>query len=527
MTEPEHEPISFNALTSRWLPLVQAASAGERAGTVWASPVEVLCGEADGVDLDWPRDDFRVYARLLLSALVQALFAARDKAELQARLKTPMSRAEVDARVAAVRGEFDLFGPTPFLQVTPQPIPKGGAAPFVFQDGDLTQAQLRIDVIGLPAALVALFIEQTYAGGAGRGYAAGPGGQPGVMTLVDPGTVRAGAWANTLTKDAVAVSYAADGPCPWSNAKREPRSRAATGLVEGLFFQPRAIWLLDAEPGECSFTGVLGPRVRLSPFLAKSSLTKKPAKGEDLWQHPCAPMAVNSVGLGVIRLTAAQPMWTGLAQLLAPLAKAGTKIIHPRQGVALVLQQWKSLRGQPRSPRLLVLDFDRDKANVKQRFFEAWPLTDDLLRNPSAIERLRDLAKDAEFVERKLWKALLSAHDERKKGARAGFASADAVTAYWMATEAPFLSWLRTVVDTHTETDEADLAAQRAAHLIGQTLRQTALRLFDANCSMSEFDPRKQSQVARARSRLRRDLWAAPNPTQVAVVQQQPEEAQP
>ena len=89
MTERKVQSPSFNALTDAWLPLLQGDGT-----TLWASPVEVLSGEKDGVDLDYPRDDFRVYARLLLSALVQALLPAKTKEELvDATRQTTHSRA--------------------------------------------------------------------------------------------------------------------------------------------------------------------------------------------------------------------------------------------------------------------------------------------------------------------------------------------------------------------------------------------------------------------------------------------------
>ena len=186
MTEPLTGGPSFNALTDEWLPLLLAHGT-----TVWASPVEVLCGEKDGVDLDYPRDDFRVYARLLLSALVQALFPAKTKAELIQRLKEPLRRKDVEARIKPVLGDFDLFGATPFLQIQAPPKPPDkGAAPFVFPGEDLFRSLVPLDAVSIPVALVMLFIEQTYAGGAGRGYGAGPAGQPGALTLVDPGSVR-------------------------------------------------------------------------------------------------------------------------------------------------------------------------------------------------------------------------------------------------------------------------------------------------------------------------------------------------
>lgn len=497
--------LRFNALTDPWLPLL------DRHGQViWASPVEVLSGEKDGVDLDYPRDDFRVYARLLLSALVQALFASKTKEELAQRIETPLSRAEVEARIKPVLADFDLFGPTPFLQIVPPAVaPKKGAAPFVFAEQDLFQPAVSVDAVSLPVALVTLFIEQTYAGGAGRGYGAGPGGQPGAFTLIDPGSVRRAAWANTLAADQVARKYTADGPRPWSNEKRAARPRASIGVVGGLFFQPRSIWLIPAGEGPCSFTGQATSLVRLSPFLPKSELTKKPTKGEDVWQHPCAPLAVNSQGIAAIRLNAERPAWTGLAQLLDPISKERKgKVAHPLEGPAPVLTQWKTLGQRNKRPRLLVLDFDRDKANVKRRFFEAFPLTDDLLGKRETIDRLRTLVADAQTVERALVHALIRAHDGQKRG---GFAMADAQASFWSASEAPFFAWLDAVgEDDGGEAGEA--LVERAGGAMSQALRKTASAIFDAHVALSDLDPRKQARIAKARRRLHGELWPRPKP---------------
>ena len=79
-------------------------------------------------------------------------------------------------------------------------------------------------------------------------------------------------------------------------------------------------------------------------------------------------------------------MWN----LLAPSgwsesrAKAKNKD-HPREGPAPVLAQWKLMQGRPALPRLLVLDFNRDKANIKGRFFESYPLSDALLGQPETV----------------------------------------------------------------------------------------------------------------------------------------------
>lgn len=493
----------FNALTDAWLPLVQSDGS-----TLWASPVEVLTGEKDGVDLDYPRDDFRVYSRLLLSALVQGLFPARTRPELGQRIDVPLPRPEVMARIEPVISQFDLFGPTPFLQIVPpENPPQKGAAPFVFPGDDLFQPQVRVDALSLPTALVMVFVEHTYAGGAGRGYGAGPAGQPGAFTLIDPGSVRRGAWANTLALDKVEQLYAADDAHPWSNAKQAARPRASIGIVGGLFFQPRSLWLVPVGLGRCSFSGVEGPLVRRSPLLPKSELTKKQAGKEDLWQHPCAPLAVNSQSIGAIRLSAERPAWTGLAQLLRPLSHRKSKVTHPNEGPAPVLQQWKSLSGRPKSPRLLVLDFDRDKANVKRRFFESYPLTDHLLHNEELVDRLRVLVELAQDTSSALKKALTQAHDARKHG---GLARADAEAAFWTATEAPFWDWMATITSIEEWTDDDELRANRARDAMAASLRKTAVGLFDAHVSLSEFDPRKQERVAKARRQLFGSLYPRP-----------------
>jgi hypothetical protein len=155
-------------------------------------------------------------------------------------------------------------------------------------------------------------------------------------------------------------------------------------------------------------------------------------------------------------------------------------------------------------PRLLVLDFDRDKANVKRRFFEGFPLTDQLLGNPNAIERLRELINDAQDVRFALVRALTQAHDDRKLG---GLALADGETAFWTAIEAPFFDWLDQVVAVDDWNEEAEAAVDTARRTMAAALRRTAVGIFDAHVAISEFDPRKQARVAKARRGLTKALY--------------------
>jgi hypothetical protein len=242
-------------------------------------------------------------------------------------------------------------------------------------------------------------------------------------------------------------------------------------------------------------------------MLPKCSPTKKPAGGEDLWQHPCAPLAVNSQGIGVVRLSADRPAWTGLAQLLEPLSKVDRRKHHPREGAALVLQQWKTLAARVKRPRLLVLDFDRDKASIKRRFFEAFVLTEQLLGDPAAIERLRELVGHAQAVRLSLVRALTSAHDDRKHG---GLALADAESQFWSESEEPFFDWLERAGTTGGDEDESDRRAGEARRHMDGALARTAMRIFDEHVAMSEFSPRQQARVAKARRTLRGALFPRP-----------------
>jgi hypothetical protein len=242
--------------------------------------------------------------------------------------------------------------------------------------------------------------------------------------------------------------------------------------------------------------GTEGPRVRLSPFVPKLKLAPKPAKGaEDIWVHPCAPMSLNSLGLGPIRLDAERPAWIGLAQLLRPMSKGKggkARAQHPRAGAALVVQQWARLSGQRRT-RLLILDFVRDKAMVRGRFFEHFPIQD--LGDPALLERVQARLNDAQQVERDLLWAL--------KRAAANVSWASARTAFWTATEPAFLEWLEGGCPEPVPAAEGGEAAPRPV----DPMRALARRVFDQQAQVLESCPRRLEAVAEARRWLTSALW--------------------
>lgn len=205
--------------------------------------------------------------------------------------------------------------------------------------------------------------------------------------------------------------------------------------------------------------------------------------------------------IAAVRLRPGSPAWTGLAQLLHPISKG--KKTHPREGVAPVLKQWTSLSGRTKRPDLLVLDFDRDKAIVRSRFFEKFPLGNAILAQPDVHERLRDLTNDAQDVGALLPRALKMAHDDRSPA----FALADATSEYWTITEPHFLRWLDVVGSVEEWTATTEQQADLARAEMSRAMRTTVLKLFDQHVALSEFDPRKQERIANSRRWLQRKLF--------------------
>jgi CRISPR type I-E-associated protein CasA/Cse1 len=111
----------FHVLRDPWIPL-------DRNGhEELASFVELLTGKKDAPDLWHPRDDLRFFARMLLASLVQALFEPKNEEELEERIARPMTRKELEGRIAEVEDDFWLVHPkarSGFLQTGKVPAEK-------------------------------------------------------------------------------------------------------------------------------------------------------------------------------------------------------------------------------------------------------------------------------------------------------------------------------------------------------------------------------------------------------------------
>ncbi len=168
-----NEPDNFNVLTDPWVPLL-------RDGRMHRVSLVALLTEpdCDATEMGHPREDFGFLARVLASAIVQALWPAPDRDTLEDRMERPLPSALVDPVVARFRDGFNLLGERAFLQPSgSEPDPSSNDTSKLLLDVSSSSRPklLRHDRAyeGLcPACMtLALFGAQLLAPQGGRGYA--------------------------------------------------------------------------------------------------------------------------------------------------------------------------------------------------------------------------------------------------------------------------------------------------------------------------------------------------------------------
>lgn len=496
----------FNVLTDAWVPLDEGGKARH------ISYIDLLSGERDAVDLIHPRDDIRFYARMLLSALTQALFPAKDAKELRERIATPLPRGVVEARIDEVKGDFELLGEGAFLQSS-EASARENATSLLFFDvrHDLFRPAHAYTALCLRCTPAVLYGVHAFANAGGRGYSPGVRGGPPITTLIGLGSVRETVWANTLSEDErLRLAYADDPPVPWSTAVAS-KIGETIGLVEGLFWQPRAVQFVAADEGDCGACGISGPRVLAAGFAAKS----KVAGGT--FRHPFSPAWEDTSPKAKRRwyfrnFRSDRPAWTGLSDLVSDArgtGKRGEKLARP----APVVRQWaERLEPGDSAASLLVLDYAADKARILGRVIESFPLSTKIA-DPDFADYVRSLVSRAEAALRQLEGALLSVRRRssgavKGKGSKAkGYWLADATAAFWQRTEGPFWAAFEAYLGEGPDEDDAFVAS----------LRRTALALFDDHTKSSESDPQWLAHIVRARrglvQGLARELGSSAEPT--------------
>lgn len=501
---------SFNVLTDPWVPLwIDGA-------VVPASYVEIITGSKDAPDLRHPRDDFRFFGRMLLSALTQALFPAKNSEELRIRIRTPLALDVVMKRIESVKDDFELLRADGFMQTAGVELSdedetgkllldsKGGGASPLFRP------PVEISSLCWGCATMAAYGLQSFAPSGGRGYSPGVRGAPPVTTLVSAGSLRESVWLSTLSlSDAKAFAYAPEPAVPWRQGRSE-KTGEEIGLVEGLFWRPRAFAFAVDDDGVCPACGSVGGRLSVPGFKPNSRV----AGGT--YRHPMTPSYQDmspkpKKAFWTRNLSSTKPSFTSLLDLLSESrgeGKKGERLARP----APIASQWVERFSDEFPASLIVLDYASDKASIKARRVESHPLSKRLM-DPEVGDEIRRWVADCEEVLRITEGHFKEARRKRKAskkdpyGDRKRTAWSDFVASYWHSTEPSF--WKAFDVISNAAAPDNVSAAR-------ETLRvdvvAVARRLFNEGVAPFESDAANLVQVTRERVKLRGKLDAFLHP---------------
>ncbi len=501
--------MSFNVLTDPWIPLADDGGL--------ASYVEVMTGARDAADLDHPRDDCRFFTRMLLSALTQALFPATNVSELRQLIAAPLAAPSVNARIGEVQSDFDLLSTSaPWMQAAAATGTENETSKILLEVAKhrLFRPAIASDALCAPCAVPMLYGLQAFVPKGGQGYSPNVRGAPPTTTLVLlPESVRQTAWANTLHPErAQSIVYGPEPERPWL-FHSQARDGTAIGLVEGLFWKPRSLRLIEAASDRCVACGQTG-----RPVYSAVGYAKRQQRTGDLYRHPMTPCRIRRTkttsALRFTKLSGDRPTWTNLADLVSPI-QGDTEGSLP----APVVAQWTEELAEPGDrTSLLVLDFGTQDASITHRFVENFPLSL-RLTDRDVIEGVRARIAEAEEALGELQTACVRLHMKSRPSKRLGKAQStrarkekelvhDVTAAFWQRTEAPFWrSYEATLGPEEQKMIDAEDDFRSA-------LRKTALHLFDEHASASISDPSRVAVLAEVRAKLASNLPFPAGPSQ-------------
>ncbi len=372
----------MNLLTDNWIPV--------RKGDVaeYISLKKLLCTDDDW-QLTSNRDDMELAALQLIVCLVQVVFMPDDGDALFEDWEKPMDEDAFEKGVESYLEWFDLLHPTqPFMQIrnfraekTPIQklfvgLPEGNNHAFFNAVGE-------VDSVSLPAAVVALFNQNSNAPGFSGKQKAGIRGATPITTLIkDESRLRRTVWVNVLSKDFAKKYFSNIDSTPvWiepiipidtvatyiekSKSKKNSHNRkniAAQdiGFIRGLFWLPVLIELVinneDIESMPICSSFKMG-----SDFYYEIKGT---------WIHPHSPRILNEEGSEYVHsFTITSPAWTELNTFLF-------KDINEQEGSipALVVSQYQEVFAAGKPLNLVVGGYCNKQALILQRRHEMFSL---------------------------------------------------------------------------------------------------------------------------------------------------------
>ena len=521
----------YDLRTQLWIPWRR------RDGTIeWGSPsllLDDLTGENPIVDLATSRVDFDAALLEFIIGVYTACLAPADDEEWLEFWQNPPTVEALAVALAALPDAFNLCaesGPLFLQDYSTADLADQDVLPverlIIDSPGEqtlkLNKAHFvrpsRFDVLGLPAAAMALITMQTYAPSGGAGNRTSMRGGGPLTTLVDPRSATGDSpaqlaplwhkvWMNVATREN--LKEIADAPrrprgdidaliFPWLARTRVsmkgevPVTPLDAHPLQAFFGMPRRVRLEIGERGVCDLTGLENTRT------VRGFRMRNYGVNYEGWEHPFSPHYRQKEGAEWLPVHG-QPSglcwrdWPGLSLFVGGSNRKPAAVVRWAQ------QRCQSLPGV----RLRIHAFGFDLDNMKAR---GWvdvtqPL---LLLDPAQLRRLHtmsvNMVEATGLVASQLVRQIKQAEFGEDKGVGGDWAWVR--DTLYDATEPTFFG----AVQRCEKVGVSAAQVQEEQTAFARVLSKEALTIFDARCQTAGANVVVLRRVVIARAELRRLL---------------------
>ncbi len=521
----------YDLRTQPWIPWRR------RDGSVhWGSPsllLHGLSGDNPVVDMATTRVDFDAALLEFIVGIYAAALAPVDDEAWHELWKNPPTVAAFENAMAALPSAFNLCadaGPLFMQDFSAADLADQDVLPverlIIDSPGEqtlkLNKAHFvrpsRFDVLGLPAAAMALLTMQTYAPSGGAGNRTSMRGGGPLTTLVDPRSAQQGlsphrlplwqkVWMNVPTrenlKEVANAAIARDGNAaelvfPWLAATRvsvkgkPPVTPLNAHALQAFFGMPRRVRLEFSGPGRCELTGTE------SDITVRGFRLRNYGVNYEGWEHPFSPHYRQTEGAEWLPVHG-QPgglgwrVWPGFSMFVGEGNRKPAAVVRWAQQRCQLLPTLRL--------RLHAFGFDLDNMKARGWVDATQPLH--LLDAPQ-LRRLHTMSANmveaAGLISSQLARQIKMAEFGEDKGVGGDWG--------WVReelhdlSEAAFFEAVQRCASAGVTA--AQVHEESAAFL--RTLSTTALDVFDAHCQAEGTNVIVLRRVVIARAELRRCL---------------------
>jgi CRISPR system Cascade subunit CasA len=513
---------TYALLKEAWIPVRRQSGVRQ-----WIAPHQITSkNETDPVKgPDWGRADFDAATFEFLIGLLATACPPNGISDWKQRYDNAPTPEALAAAFAPLADAFWLDGNGPrFMQeidqldVSPSPVSslfiEAPGANTEKNNADLFQKRGRIEMLGMPAAAIALFTLQTYAPSGGAGHRTSIRGSGPLTTLGVPpsaqDTLWHRAWLN-VPEFEMPMPLALERIFPWlaptvtSEGKRPPIGPDDID-PRGVFWgMPRRI-RLDVEtlptPSQCSLFGV-------QTGVAVATYRTRPwGMNYGPLEHPLSPMYRQKVTSTEWLYVHPQPGSLTYRHWIDMAAEdMGTSALRrPASAVSTARRRLEALRSG--NGRLWAAGYDMD--NMKARgFVEAtFPLFA-LVSNNDTSSKMANERLDASA---RKWVEAANEVASLTIGAAKHALAADSSDSsqlgsiredYFARTQTLFFQLLRAVGDALTrDPEDAETGGKNTEAFFAQALRPAALVMFDQHVPLLRPSAREAERIVAARLSL-------------------------